>query len=310
MVRGKRQKQPSAFYHVFNRGVEKRSIFLDEEDRETFLRIVNYAYKKYSFKIHAYCLMGNHYHFLLETLNDDLSKIMHDIDGIYAQVFNNKYSRVGPLFQDRFRSIIVLGNFYLVNLFYYIHINPVKDGFVDSVEQWRWSSIHSYIRGSSRESFLEIELIKRKLQEMGHNLATIPYFINKMSSLDWLDIDELDNIAVYSNDYPIDFSTDDSKLIRTNFLKFNFENEILEFVSRSTLDCKNKRNMAIFLLRKFTILSHDQIGKLFPDISVSSITKTSNRILQKIKSQNEYRVLYKDFLKKCPILPPTPIGTN
>lgn len=139
---------PGAYYHVINRGLEKRSLFNDGEDFSHFLKLCKKAQGLYGFNLHSYCLMNNHYHLFLETPEPNLSRTMKYINGLYAQYFNHKYDRVGPLFQGRFKSPIVESNSYVKTLTRYIHLNPVKAGLVQDPALWQWSSYSSYIHGT------------------------------------------------------------------------------------------------------------------------------------------------------------------
>ncbi len=128
------------FYHVINRGVEKRTIFMDESDFNVFLRIVNKGISVYNFKLHAYALMKNHYHLLLETSGNNLSLIMRQINSKYSIYFNKKYNRVGPLWQGRFKSFYIHDIAYLKIVIKYIENNPVKAGIVDKPSDYPYVS--------------------------------------------------------------------------------------------------------------------------------------------------------------------------
>lgn len=128
------------YYHIINRGVEKRKIFLDEEDHLKFLDIVEDTKKIYRFKLHAYCLMDNHYHLLMETSENNLSLIMKQINSRYSIYFNRKHNRVGPLWQGRFKSWFVHEDSYLESLVKYIEGNPVRAGITEKTGEFRWAS--------------------------------------------------------------------------------------------------------------------------------------------------------------------------
>lgn len=127
------------FYHVINRGVERRDIFLDNEDYEKFLEILEESSEVYGFVIHSFCLMPNHYHFLLQTHEKNLSLIMRQINSRYSIYFNNRYKRVGPLWQGRFKSFFVYDETYLTSLVRYIEYNPIKANLTQTIGQFTWS---------------------------------------------------------------------------------------------------------------------------------------------------------------------------
>ncbi len=129
-----------ALYHITARGNARQAIFLNREDFTDFLGILSHVVKRYRFLLHAYCLMDNHYHLLIETPEGNLSKGMRQLNGIYAQHFNQKHQRVGHLLQGRYRSILVDKENYLLELSRYIVLNPVRAGIVKDPKDYQWSS--------------------------------------------------------------------------------------------------------------------------------------------------------------------------
>ena len=105
--------EDTGFHHILNRGVERRVIFDTAKDKEKFLDIVCEVSKHYDFIIHAYVLMDNHYHLLLENSKENLSAGMRQINSLYAQYYNKKYKRIGHLWQDRFKSWYIFDENYL-----------------------------------------------------------------------------------------------------------------------------------------------------------------------------------------------------
>lgn len=157
---------PESFYHVFNRGVEKRTIFLDTEDHQIFLyylRVYLLPLEKllllypelplrfYSknlseeVKLISYCLMPNHFHFLLkQKTKNGISRFIKQLTNAYTQYFNQKYHRVGGLMQGRFKAIVVLTDEYLIQLSRYIHLNPIKAKLTANLKDYQWSSYPEY----------------------------------------------------------------------------------------------------------------------------------------------------------------------
>ncbi len=129
----------AGFYHVLNRGVEKRDIYLDDQDRYRFLEIIDDSAKFYDFNINSYCLMTNHYHLLMETRKENLSSIMKQINSQYSIYFNHKLKRVGPLWQGRFKSWFIYDEKYLESLIKYIEFNPVKAQITERTGEYRWA---------------------------------------------------------------------------------------------------------------------------------------------------------------------------
>lgn len=140
MARPLRIEFPGALYHLTTRGNDQQPIFRDDGDRRSFLRILGKTLSDYNGVCHAYCLMTNHYHLLVETPDANLSRIMKQINGIYTQRFNRRHQHVGHVFQGRFKSIVVDKDAYLLELCRYIVLNPVRAGMNDDPGQYRWSS--------------------------------------------------------------------------------------------------------------------------------------------------------------------------
>jgi len=113
---------------------------VDEEDRSLFLGVIFEVVRDFNWLIHAYCLMDNHYHFLIETLDGNLSKGMRQLNGVYTQRFNRRHGRVGHVFQGRYKAIIVEKDAYLLALARYIVLNPVRTRMADHPDGWLWSS--------------------------------------------------------------------------------------------------------------------------------------------------------------------------
>ena len=143
MARPLRLEFPGALYHVISRGNERAPIFRDDHDRSDFLDLLASVVLKDALQLHAYCLVGNHYHLLLETPAGQLSRGMHRLNARYAQRFNRRHQRCGHLFEGRFKAIIVERQLHLLELHRYIVLNPVRAGLVDRPEDWRWSSYHA-----------------------------------------------------------------------------------------------------------------------------------------------------------------------
>ena len=137
MARPLRIEYPGAFYHVTSRGNEQKDVFRSRTDREKFLSYLDSATQRYNAVIHAYCLMNNHFHLILETPTGNLSQIMRHINGAYTTYFNVKRKRAGHLFQGRFKAILVEADEYAAELSRYIHLNPVRAGIATKPEDYQ-----------------------------------------------------------------------------------------------------------------------------------------------------------------------------
>jgi REP-associated tyrosine transposase len=140
MARPLRIEFAGAVWHVTSRGNEQRSMFRDDQDRRGFLEVLARVVERFHWRLHAFVLMTNHYHLLLETPEPTLSRGMRELNGIYTQRFNRRHKRVGHLLQGRFKSILVEKEAHLLELTRYVVLNPVRAGIVPRPERHRWSN--------------------------------------------------------------------------------------------------------------------------------------------------------------------------
>ena len=159
MARPLRIQYSGAFYHITSRGNERKDIFKSDRDREKFCSYLESASSRYGAVIHAYCLMRNHYHLLLETPRGNLSEIMRHINGAYTTYYNVKRNRSGHLLQGRYKAILIDADEYAKELSRYIHLNPVRVGAVRKPQEYRWSSYRNYVGENEEHEWLETVFI-------------------------------------------------------------------------------------------------------------------------------------------------------
>lgn len=140
MARPLRIEYPGALYHVTTRGNAQQDIYLDDEDRQEFLVVLARVVSRFHLLLHAYCLMDNHFHLLVETPEANLSKAMRQLNGVYTQAFNRRHQRVGHVLQGRFKAILVDRDSYLLELCRYVVLNPVRVKRTRKAETYPWSS--------------------------------------------------------------------------------------------------------------------------------------------------------------------------
>lgn len=140
MARPLRIQYPGAVYHITSRGNEKKSVYKDDQDRENFLLILQEVNKRYNWLCHAYCLMNNHYHLLIETPDGNLCIGMRQLNGVYTQLFNKRHQREGHLFQGRYKAILVQKDTHLLEVCRYVVLNPVRAKIKNLPEEWKWAS--------------------------------------------------------------------------------------------------------------------------------------------------------------------------
>jgi REP element-mobilizing transposase RayT len=148
-----------ALYHITARGNRQEDIFEDDGDREKFLSILEEVCERFNCICHAYCLMSNHYHLIIETPDANLSKGMRQLNGVYTQSFNRAHNRVGHVFQGRYKAINVEKDSYLLELSRYIVLNPVRAKMARTARDWRWSSYRAMIGQVNKPEFLETDWV-------------------------------------------------------------------------------------------------------------------------------------------------------
>jgi len=159
MPRPLRLEYRNAFYHVINRGRGRQAIFHGPRYYQAFLDSIEEANQRSGLIVHAYCLMGNHYHLLVQTPRDKLSRCMRHVNGVYTQRYNRMKKTDGPLFRGRYKATLVEADAYLLQLTRYIHRNPLETPrpLVKNLTEYRWSSYPAYINLASAPRWLERE---------------------------------------------------------------------------------------------------------------------------------------------------------
>lgn len=278
MPRQARVKGEFSIYHVIQRGNEKKSIFLSDEDRSRFIEILVNMKKKYNFLLYAYCLMDNHIHLMIDDNGNDISKIVKSINISYAQYFNRIYSRCGHLFQDRFKSEMVNNEGYLFELSRYIHNNPVRAGIVKKPHEYFWSSFNIYT-GRNKDYCGLID--KRRILDCfssRHAKAVREY-------IEFVSREEDENIRIMDVDETLtgtDYNSDYICTMEQARLRIREAAENKEIHSNDLKNYLVLRNELISRIRRNSSLSLKQIGELFGGLSVSRVS----RILAKERQAN------------------------
>jgi len=244
MPRSARKKSSSGIYHIIMRGINRQTIFEDEEDCTQFLEALQRYKEKSGYEIYAYCLMGNHVHLLMKIGEEPLEQVMRRLCGSYVYWYNNKYQRIGNLFQDRFKSESVEDDQYFQTVLRYIHQNPVKAGLVKHVEEYKWSSYHEYIKQANlvNISFL-LDMISDDRDKIEQKFIE---YINDISEHECLDIE---------NGIKQRITDDEARIIIKTVC--NLKNAI----ELQRLDCQT-RNTYIRILKQRHNLSIRQIERL------------------------------------------------
>lgn len=147
MPRMMRFEHPGSLVHIMARGINGLAIFVDNEDRNEFIKRFAHCLGESGYRCLCWCLLSNHYHLFLRTSEIPMSSVMRPLNGGYARWFNRKYKRRGYLFQDRFKSVLCQDMEYARQLIRYVHLNPIRAGAVTSLaalRKWAWCG-HGYI---------------------------------------------------------------------------------------------------------------------------------------------------------------------
>jgi len=168
MARPLRIEYPGAIYHVTSRGIDRRKIFNEDKDCRHLVHLLKEGADFFRVEVIAYCLMSNHFHFLLQTKEANLSRFMQRLNVAYTRYFNYKYNRVGPLMQGRYKAIIVGSEEYFLNLSRYIYLNPIKVKEVRAksrnekrifLRRYKWSSYSEVLEPKKRSKYLKSERV-------------------------------------------------------------------------------------------------------------------------------------------------------
>lgn len=169
MARPLRVEFDGALYHVTSRGNARADIFDDDQDRQAFLETLGKVVTRFHWLCHAYCLMDNHYHLVLETPEGNLSKGMRQLNGIYTQAYNRRHRRVGHVLQGRYKAVLIQKDSHLLEVTRYVVLNPVRAQAVQSAKQWRWSSYRATARMEESPPWLTVDWV---LSQFAHRRST------------------------------------------------------------------------------------------------------------------------------------------
>jgi putative transposase len=175
MTRPLRIEFPGAYYHLMNRGLAYQPVFKEDADRELFFGLLAECHQMWGIHVLSHCLMGNHYHLLVQTPEANLSRVMRHLDGVYTQQYNRLHRRDGPLFRGRYRAIVVDAEEYLLAVARYIHRNPVEAGLVRYPEVYVWSSCRMYLEEGAKPLWLDSEPLLSRFPEKDRKASFLAF---------------------------------------------------------------------------------------------------------------------------------------
>ncbi len=316
MARPLRIIYENAFYHITARGNERRTIFVSDRDYRKFLTYLREALQKYGCILHAFALMRNHYHLILQTPKANLSSFMHSVNSAYTTYFNIKRRRSGHLFQGRYKALLIDVDAYLLELSRYIHLNPVRAGVTEKPEDYRYSSYKAYILPSessmvyreltwsmiggeeksaaqSYRRFVECDLgqrIRSPIENVygGAILGGKPFIKKVLHRLHDGGVTQKDisyKLAMRSVAPELDEIV---KLVGAQFKRSREE----------VLSGPPYKGYTVYLARKHTTLTNAEIGTYFGGLSTSAVTKIGTRMKKRMVRDRRLRDRMIDLQEK------------
>jgi len=309
MGRPLRIEFPGAFYHVTSRGNERKAVFKSLRDREKFLSYLESATERYGAVIHVYCLMGNHYHLLLETPLGNLSRIMQHINGAYTNYFNTKRERSGHLLQGRYKAILVEVDEYAKQLSRYIHLNPVRTTTVKTPEEYEWSSCRYYTVERKAPDWLQRDFILSYFHtKPAVAMKIYRSFVHSLMDQEYESpLAELSHSVILGSREFVDEIKDrflrgkqpDRELPALREMTNRPGLDNIEHVIDSVLQSDEKlaRQVKLYLCHRYSGKRLREIGERF-GVSESGVTQASRRIGIKQQNNKKLRKLITNTLKQ------------
>lgn len=255
MPRPLRGYSASKTYHIILKGIDSQDIFYSNQDRKFFLKQLSITKNEFNYQIYAYCLMDNHVHMAIRVEDEILSKAMQSLSIRYAQYFNKKYRRTGPLFQDRFKSKKIEDKRYLLDVCRYVHRNPENAG-IAKTEEYEWSSYKEYL---GKEKLVDKRVLlyyfNNKIEEFKEfTLAKNAYDVNNLAEyeiIEKLTDEQLTNIITHK------FKINEGDI--STFFKDKKKEELKDFVK----EIKNIQGTNITQVARVIRIGRSRIEKIW-----------------------------------------------
>lgn len=304
----------NAVYHITARGNRRDKIFYSDGDKKIFLQKMDQTFLKYSFLCYAYCLMDNHYHLFIKTPLSNISQGMHYLNASYANYFAAKYKTNGPLFQGRYKSLLVDEDNYALALSSYIHLNPLRAGLTKNLEEHTWSSLLDYLGKRKKElKKLDTQFILTQL----HNNLTQSRVIYKRYLLENLTMgfpakDIYRGIALGDETFikkiesKIKAVGEKREIQTTKYFNSYSSEVIIQKVSQAFNLNKGEvlkkqrgnlyRQITLYLVKRYSSLSLKEIGKIF-DMDYTAVSQATRRFEDKIRKDNKIGIMVNSVLE-------------
>ena len=304
----------NAVYHITARGNRKEKIFYQDNDKRVFLRKMDETFLKYSFLCYAYCLMDNHYHLFIKTSLSNISQGMHYLNASYANYFIAKYKVNGPLFQSRYKSLLVDANNYALALSSYIHLNPLRAGLTEDLEEYYWSSLLDYL--GKRKKVLDKLDTQFILTQLHNNLtqSRVLYkkYILENFNMDFPVKDIYRNIALGKETFIKKIETrikalgEKREIQTTKYFNSYSSEEIIKKVSQAFNLTQGEvlkkqrgnlyRQITLYLIKRYSSLSLKEIGMIF-DMDYTAVSQATKRFEDRVRKDNTIGALLDSVLE-------------
>lgn len=298
MSRPLRIEYPGAWYHVMNRGRRSETIFFEQKDYHRFIDLLIESCELWNIRISAYCLIPNHYHLLIQTPDGNLSRSMRHINAVYTQRYNRAHGYDGQLFRGRFKSILVDGDTYLLQLVRYIHRNPLRSNLTNDMDNYKWCSHVGYISKAAKWNWLYKDFIlsmlsseqidqmhayKRfvRLDDSEEILQVFesprwPPFIGGMQFLDWVKRTFFEKKREKEVPDSVHLAPNLSRIKAVVCDNYNIQESILQKARRGVSN--EPRDVTIYLARMLRQEGLREIGTEFGLSNYSSVSSVIERV--------------------------------
>jgi len=309
MSRPLRIQYPNAWYHVMSKGRRGDIVFLEEKDYLDFINLLKEVSDMWKVRIGAYCLMSNHYHLLIQTPDANLSRCMRHINGVYTQRFNRYHNCDGQLFRGRYKSILVGGDSYLLELVRYIHRNPLRGGLVNKLGRYRWSSHRAFLSSSKKWDWLYKEYFLSLFS--GNKSKRRVVYLNFVSKVDAEKIERIFSLkklpSVLGSEGFIDWvkkkyykvkvheEIPESRMLAPGVEKIknmvcnSYRIDVDDLIMIKRGIANEPRSVAIYLVRRFTGETLKKIGQEFNISKYSSVSSVVERVKIRISKDKKLK---------------------
>ncbi|TQV76697.1 hypothetical protein FLL45_01685 [Aliikangiella marina] len=314
MPRPERIEYENAYYHVMNRGRDRGRINLFHSTLyfQTFLQTLEEAVHRFGIIIHAYCLMTNHYHLLIQTPQANISRAMRHINGVYTQRHNRLAKSDGSIFRGRFKSILVDSDAYLLQLTRYIHLNPLETSrpMVKELLDYSWSSYPANVNGVKKPDWLECEqtyqMLGRKKRYEAYarfvakgnkesltcfyNRGNIASVIGDKDFIEWLKSVKIPELKLSEQiRASVPQGATIGKIVDGTYAYLNKSYDLFRLLSREQDKAISKRNIAIFICQDYGGYSLRKIADYFGLGHVGSVSRLTSIIRSELKQNKKLK---------------------